>query len=499
MGKEFDIAIDRFDGGIVNDLRDKREAVCAITKHFDIYSSPNRLTPYRNTFSANASQSTHGIRKCVLYDGKLVCIGVTGNKLYVANDPFASNMNWGEFSPGTPSTGALDATMLVDYNKRAYGWKTSGGVIWRTQLDGTSSFSDTFKTISNAVPVCQGLVHSKDDMLYVPYTNTSTNTPVIARYNGGTDTWTDAAITLPTNTRISSICEYGNYLAIAVKPLYYGKSTVYLWDRDSSLATLSESIDFGFGDLQIIEEIEGDLIGILVVGAQGTSITPKIVFRRYNGSGASTFKEVELTSVGTTSVKNIKQKVGNRLYFLADLQIRGTNYAGIWSIARSETGGYALAFDKDPVISASVNSLSDFFIIGDYFYTAFNDGSSDVFSRNAATATYTKSSLYETTIINSGDYTKNLSLLGVTVTTEPLPADGQVILKYRIDSESSYTTIFTHSTDNSLGYSTTIIESTGAQLPADFREIQFMVESTGGAEITCISARFEEISSKAYG
>lgn len=499
MGKTFDIKIDRFDGGIVNDLRDKREAVCAITKHFDIYSSPNRLTPYRNTYSANSSQATHGIRKCVLYDGKLMCIGVTGNKIYVANDPYASDMNWGEFTPGTPSTGTLDATMLVDYNKRIYGWKASGGVIWRTQLDTTGSFSDTFKTISNAVPVCQGLVHSKDDLLYVPYTNTSTNTPVIARYNIATDTWTDAAITLPTNTRISSICEYGNYLAIAVKPLYYGKSTVYLWDRDSTLATLSESIDFGFGDLQIIEEIEGDLIGILVIGAQGSAITPKVVFRRYNGSGASTFKEIELTNVGSTTVKNIKQKVGNRLYFLADLEIREQQYAGIWCIARSETGNYALSFDKDPVVSNAVNSLSDFFIIGDYFYVSFNDGTSDIFSRNVATEGYTKTSLYETTIINSGDPTKNLSLLGVTVTTEPLPADGQVILKYRIDSESSYTTIFTHSTDNSLGYATTIIESTGAQLPTDFREIQFRVESTGGAEITSIGGRFEELSSKAYG
>ena len=79
-----------------------------------------------------------------------------------------------------------------------------------------------------------------------------------------------------------------------------------------------------------------------------------------------------------------------------------------------------------------------------------------------------------------------------------LPAAGSVVLKYRKDEETSYTTIFTHTTDNSLSHSAINIESSGATLP-EYREIQFRIESTGNAEITSFSFVYEDQDKDLYG
>jgi len=78
-----------------------------------------------------------------------------------------------------------------------------------------------------------------------------------------------------------------------------------------------------------------------------------------------------------------------------------------------------------------------------------------------------------------------------------LPTAGQVVMKYRVNNETSYTTIFTDTTDNDITHSAVNIESSGATLP-QFRELQLRVESTGNAEITGISLKWEEIDSKLY-
>ena len=88
-------------------------------------------------------------------------------------------------------------------------------------------------------------------------------------------------------------------------------------------------------------------------------------------------------------------------------------------------------------------------------------------------------------------------LLGITVMTSPLPTVGTVILSYRKDEDSGFTEIFTNSTDDSIRHSAITIESSGATLP-QYKEIQFRIESTGGAEITGFKFRSEEIPDDIY-
>ena len=61
---------------------------------------------------------------------------------------------------------------------------------------------------------------------------------------------------------------------------------------------------------------------------------------------------------------------------------------------------------------------------------------------------------------------------------EPLPANGQILLAYKKDEETSFTTIFTWNTNSELYHEAINIESSGAAFP-EFREITFRVECVG--------------------
>ena len=75
-------------------------------------------------------------------------------------------------------------------------------------------------------------------------------------------TVTDGAKTVPSNFKITSLANYGNYLAIGCAPIstYNGRSKVFLWNLSSDL--FQEAIDWGEGELRVLENIEGYLVGI---------------------------------------------------------------------------------------------------------------------------------------------------------------------------------------------------------------------------------------------
>ena len=150
---------------------------------------------------------------------------------------------------------------------------TAGSAIWAYDPTGAATFAESALTVS-FTSLAQGLVHSKDDILYIPYDNK------IAKNDNGS--WTAVALTLPSHLKITSIAEYGNYLAIACAPLSgVGESIVYLWNRDETTTVLSQSIPWGEGNLTILEEIEGYLIGVSYVGTSSLNFEQKAVFKYY--------------------------------------------------------------------------------------------------------------------------------------------------------------------------------------------------------------------------
>jgi hypothetical protein len=168
-----------------------------------------------------------------------------------------------------------------------------------------------------------------------------------------------------------------------------------------------------------------------------------------------------------------------------------TYHLGIWVFGRKNIdSNFALAVDFVEEAVASGNFfINSFGVAGDYWFINHSTGGKVTSTDNSANYTYT--SIWESQIFNGGDIASYKDLVDVTVGTVPLPTAGQVVLKYRTDSQTSYTTIFTNTTDNSISHTANNIESSGAALPKDFKEIQFRIESTGNAEITELSFRLE--------
>lgn len=471
--------VNRFDGGIVSDSRDTRSNVSSLVKHFDIFTRPFRLSPHRGVEDGNSAQTSQNIRKMLYYNSKVFGIGAA-KEVYSRSD--LTGNTWTVLTNGTAASGTFNSDVFVEYQGYGYGWYASAN-IWKVDLADSAAFTNTDNTVTGVG--VQGLVHSKDDILYMPYN--ASGQGFIASNNAGT--WNDTALTLPKGRLISSVSEYGNYLAIATKPQYYGNSVVYLWDRDSSLTTLSESIDFGSGNLELLEEIDGYLIGISIEGALSTAIKPRIVFRRYSGGKPTVFKELQLSSAVALNIAD-KQKVSSRLYFLMGIELDGVELEGVWSVGRSsQNQEFTVSFSHDPVAAGgtAVSSLNNFLLVGDYMFVVYNNGADTMSKTSDNTVVFNVTSIYESQKFDNEDASLKKQLKGVSVTTAPLPSasSGQIVLKYRVDEETSWTTIFTNSTANSLSHSAVNIESTGASLP-EYNEIQFRIESTGNAEITSL-------------
>ena len=75
--------------------------------------------------------------------------------------------------------------------------------------------------------------------------------------------------------------------------------------------------------------------------------------------------------------------------------------------------------------------------------------------------------------------------------TEAMPTAGQIVLSYKADGETSYTTIFTNTTDDDVYHEAVNIESSGLTLP-EFREISFRIASTGNVVVKGLKFRHTE-------
>ena len=176
-----------------------------------------------------------------------------------------------------------------------------------------------------------------------------------------------------------------------------------------------------------------------------------------------------------------------------------TFHLGIWAFGRKNINSdFTLSLDQ----VEEATSTANFFInsignAGNYWFISHSAESAGKVTKTDDATNFTYTSIYDTQTFTLGDSSVTKKLVGVTITTVFLPAAGQVVLRYRINEETSYTTIFTNTTDNSISRSAINIESSGAQLP-EFKEITFRIESTGGAELTGIKFRVETIDKDIY-
>lgn len=488
--------LDVFYGGMGDDVRIQRSELSSHSSHFDLWTHPKRLVPYRNM--EEDQNTAYEIANFLYTNSMLYGLGIVAAsakaKIYQrATDVITGT--WTASTNGEDSAGSRSQAFFKDFHNYIYG-SAAGTRLWAWgDLTGAPTFTATAYNGAGGA-ICQGIV-TTDDLLIVPCTSG------IAKKNGAgsgpTDTWSVFNL-IPSAWTVTDLCEYGDFVIFAGKPTSgVGNSKAFIWDKVS--LDLVDIIDFGDGDLVFLDEIEGELVGISNVGGLSAfGIKPKLVVRTWQGGNkAQVAFELPASGTGSLSINtygnHCKFKDGNRLTFGLKIIIDSTTYLQLFSIGR-KSKGYPLAFSFDRLIDndTAITSLWGIYKLGSYVWAAHNaDGS---VNRTNDQAEYTNvTPKYETQKLNGSRQdpklipkTKQLVMAGLMHT--PLTSGQSVSLYYRVNEETSWTLIRTNSTVSSIGFEAGIINA-GTDFNS-WKELQFKATSAGGAEITGIPYAFKD-------
>lgn len=450
-----EIKITRFDGGVSDDIRDQSGNTFAISKHFDNFSNPLRLTPYRDSEDAYASQDTFQGQNFLMYGGNQY---ILGRQTAAARASILKNTGIDVPSFSTPTNGEdptyaiSNYNLFVEYKGVFYGLNSNG--IWSYNV-GTTTFTAAAQALTYT-SASQGIVHSQTDVLYFGYTNATAS--YIASKDGA-GAWSTQALTIPATLTITSICEYGNFLAILCTPTNGGVARVFFWDMIST--DVNQGFDLGEVTAQIIENVEDSLITVSYTPALSSVTTVKVVLSRYTGTGFKRFKTITIAS---GNVPVAKQKYNDRLYFAMSsaTSVGGTSfdYNGLWSVGRNALGNMNVTYSYRPDNNALPQIIKGFQITRDYFYVSYQDADTGTYglSKTNDQSSYTATSSYETQKMTGADSSKEKQAGAFSVMYAPMPTAGQVIAKYKKDSETGWTTIFTDTTNGAVSYQAVNIE-----------------------------------------
>lgn len=511
MGKILDLKINRWDGGIEDSSRGPIRNGSAAISHFDIFSNPYKMSPQRGTSSEASTVSVSDLKSYDLRhfklgsNGKMYALGKNGSgfpQIMQKTDPTTGTWS----APATSTGNATRITGLFIEWASAF-WFLEGTTSLSKWAIG-STVTDAVATLgSNVTTVAQGLIFGNN--MFFGYNN-----KVVKVDSSGsvTDNVTPA---LPADMRITSLTQWGNYIMIGMaygtsataSPT--GRSKVFQWDGSSTTA-FNDIIDWGEGALMCLGTIEGRVVGVtnnaLETPSGLTSLAVgkgSMVIRMWAGGTPQVYKEL----VGTQSVtlgRMLNEVVikNNKMYWVASVPFEdstsseATYYLGIWCFGRKNVNSeFALTLDYIDQNIGSTFSIASFGTAGNFWFIN-GDGDGSISITNG-TATYDSTSHCITMIINFDDSATTKKLKGITLYTAPLPSGASTEVRYRKDEETSYTSIFTNSTQNDIRHSAINIESSGAELP-EFKEIQFKILSDGGAEITGFKIRAETIEDNIY-
>lgn len=477
--------------GMISDARRKDLEYSQLLKNFDAHSFETKLVPFRDSENGDAVSATNQIQNFCAALGasstwKLYGCGrkAGDTQKIFSKDPGTEfdDGDWTALTKGESAALAANFNLFHYYKKKSliYGTIASRYVFTCDPIDSLNFAENIYDYGSAASHISQGLTHSKNDIMFFGMDN------IVLKNNNNT-TFV-VGLTLPTFLYITSLTEYGEMLAIACAPVSgIGNSYVFLWDMNAT--SWNEVIDWGAGNVQILEQVEGKLVGISYVSSLIENA--KIVFRQYAGSIATPFLTLRSEAIYSAGDLPIaKQKIDNYLYFLMTITLNGTKHQGLWKVGRESLDrNFALSFDRaannDTALTATA-ALYNFFIYQDYVFISYMTGSAYTMSKTNDQASYTASSIVETLKIKAPKG-KSGKLMCIGVMTDPLPSGGRIYLKYKKNAETSYTEIFDQYAEDtadadyqSIYHDAINIESSGMTLPT-FKEISLQIVSKGKA------------------
>ena len=490
MSKIVEIKLNNFSGGVSDSPRESNPTKYQIAKHFDVFTDPTRLIPYRTLEADTNDGSTDtGMKQYLVQDflyhsasAKLYGLGQTGAGLTkIVYKADATTGNW-TLPASSEGNGAVKNGCLVEYKDYLWGFQGTNQIWKWGVLSGTPSISNSASTTGSTITsVAQGLVFG--DYLYLPYNNK------IWRATDAT-TFSDAFLTLPSNFKITSLAPFGQYIAIACAPVstYNGNSKVFLWNGTST--EIQETLDWGEGELRVLDTIEGYLVGITDRYLNNASGAGKgsMIIQVYAGGSPNVIKEVFTQALVGKTMPISKAVKNNRLFFAAKIMTNsaGTEYnEGVWSFGRKNVN-YPFALSLDITTSTDSDGIQAFGTAANFFYITHSGDGSIV--KTDDSATYTTTSVYESQILDFGDSYTDKNLQEIKISCRKMASGETITAKYRVDGSSSWTTIGSMSTVGTMSHTFLEIESTNTPFsPAN--EYEFRIESTGGAEITGISLK----------
>lgn len=504
------VIISDFNGGMAEDIRELSTNTFAYARNYDVYSASAHIERYKSleteTIGVAGPITDYALTDVIIHTDSIrtnfFALGKESSvsskaQIFQKGSPFTLDIAFQPCSNGIAASGSVIPGTLCSYKQKLYYMSVSGSSTLVQSYDlvtATSSLVGTISATANVFP--RPFRHPQDDYLYFGAGN------IIAKFDG--TTFTPAALTLPSDLVITSITNYNAYLAIAQAPKNQGRgSVVALWGRDTTLNTLQDSLDWGEGSLNILENIGGVLIGVSspVYGTGNTnalSLNPKITIRGYAGGSVEMIKELKASGgLLQTYLPVLKQKQGDKLYFSMILSVQGTELQNLWVIFKNKSGKWTVSPDRKLLNDTAVTTIQGFSLIGDYLWSAVN--SNGTFYRTLSggvTTTYPISVVR--TLVNPNmpleDRAKRKQLQAVSLKSS---TGGSFTIRYSIDFGTTWKDIATNVTLSAGQTFETTNEATSLPFNESF-DYQFEIEAqsgTGQCSIEMFEYRYENMDS----
>lgn len=529
MSRKRTFDVNRFDGGITNDLRSNDTTKCAFVSHFDIYRDPNKLYPMPGYVNDSGVKYGTGIaydddpddpNGMKQYDCQALFVYTQSNGInthgILAVGKRADGTGWKLISKTNPEATCWQPDNVYGFNRAVEGSSTLVDNTFLTSNDPGSPFDTLFLTYgATTIDISShdgSFVFTQQEASAYPSASyTFENRAIVEvapdgqvysqRVPGLQDVWLlDAS---PAEAKSTNLYPYdlqaGNEVLGIIGQQNNNdlESRLLLWDTASVL--VDQNILLGKGTGRALGYIDGTWVTVTEEAFSRTPYAgaglPSMHVQYVIGGIPYSLARVYGKTTTNGKIQPLRSYYRNSFLFegVIPTNSEGTEFKrGIWAVGRATAQSpLALSLLWD---TTDLGDIQDFKTYGNYGLFVHGGDGSISRTDNLTTGTFDQTAVYESLFFGADTpYTKTLN--GLSVHTEELPSGATVVAKYRFDDDDSWTTMGTASTEGDQIHHFT--NASGSQI-GTFKEIQLRIEVTGNAPIKNIHVSLEEQDSTPY-
>lgn len=390
--------------------------------------------------------------------------------------PVTVGSEWQGFTSGAT---AVHAGGIAAYQNYIYGYAPTG-YLWR--CDTAGNFSNTWQTIGSFTTQAKPVVHFGGKTLYF-FTDNSVHQLRDA-------TFTADVIEFQTGFVITSACEFGNYLIICGYEAKTNRATAAIWDRDSSLARITNVLDLGDGVPRAVAVLDGIPTVIM-------TLANKLIVRQFDTNNFVT----KATFDSGFSIPSEPFVDDNELYIGIKSYLRSDDQ----DVTSSSDGSYILKISSNGEVSQVVyNPLNDdqaqVYAVCKFYpdnVPVYLMGYKQFGTYETARQGSTTPIIFETLALREKGPNR-VSFHSITVSTTPLGSGGSVTVKARKNNQTAWTTLGVEDTANELTHSITKMRSRNENGEiGDAKLLQFRIEVVN-ADLTGVEIYFNDVDKESY-